>query len=67
MEHGDIGSDVLELQENLLQLGYYKGTPDGRFGDGTMLAVKKFQKDHKLKVDGIVGWNTYNKIQMLLD
>ena len=25
LRHGDIGSDVLELQENLQHLGYYKG------------------------------------------
>ena len=67
LRHGDIGSDVLELQESLQFLGYYDWTPDGRFGNGTMQAVKRFQKEHGLKADGIVGWGTQGKIQMLLD
>lgn len=67
MRHGDIGSDVLELQETLLMLGYYQGMPDGRFGTGTELAVKKFQRDRKIKADGIVGWHTYNLLQTAID
>jgi len=67
MKHGHIGSDVLELQETLMHLGYYKGTPDGRFGTGTMLAVKQFQRDRKIKADGVVGWNTYNLLQASID
>lgn len=34
--------------------------PDGVFGKGTETAVKKYQKDHKLTADGIVGRNTWN-------
>ena len=67
MRHGDIGSDVLELQENLQHLGYYQWNPDGKFGDVTMQAVKKFQRDHGLKADGVVGWGTHNKLLTLLD
>ena len=36
--------------------------PDGKFGDVTMQAVKKFQRDHGLKADGVVGWGTHNKL-----
>jgi len=67
MKHGNIGSDVLELQEMLLQLGYYKGIPDGKFGTGTMLAVKQFQRDHRIRADGVVGWHTYNLLRQALD
>ena len=36
--------------------------PDGLFGPGTETAVKAFQKKKKLKVDGIVGQNTWTKL-----
>ena len=49
------------LQEQLTILGYSVGRYgiDGSFGPDTLKAVKRFQKDHKLKIDGIVGINTY--------
>ena len=35
--------------------------PDGDFGAKTVIATKKFQKDHGLKEDGVVGRQTWNK------
>ena len=35
---------------------------DGHFGASTEKAVKKFQKSKKLKVDGIVGYNTWKAL-----
>lgn len=35
---------------------------DGHFGQSTEKAVKKFQKSKKLKVDGIVGYNTWKAL-----
>ena len=35
---------------------------DGSFGDETEKAIKKFQSDHGLVVDGIVGKNTWSKL-----
>ena len=57
---GDEGSDVKELQENLIALGYSCGPDgaDGDFGNNTDIAVRKFQKDYNLVQDGIVGKNT---------
>ncbi len=45
------------LQERLLQLGYSVGScgVDGSFGNDTLKAVKKFQKDKHIAVDGYVG------------
>lgn len=52
------------LQTRLIQLGYSCGSAgvDGSFGYDTQKAVKQFQKDHKLKVDGIVGVQTYKAL-----
>ena len=50
------------LQEKLRNLGYYMGDIDGKFGDITFKAVKKFQSDHNLSTDGIVGKNTWTAL-----
>lgn len=55
------GTDVLLLQRRLQELGYRMvGTPDGIFGAGTDRAVRAFQTDRRLTVDGIVGQQTWN-------
>jgi peptidoglycan hydrolase-like protein with peptidoglycan-binding domain len=43
-------------------LGYYSGTADGIYGDGTTTAVKNFQKAQGLTVDGITGPKTLAKL-----
>lgn len=60
LSNGCEGSDVKELQNLLLQLGYDLGKwgADGDFGDMTEMAVREFQKKKGLEVDGIVGKNT---------
>ena len=67
--YGSSGTDVKKLQENLIKLGYYCGVAgaDGSFGLGTMNAVKKFQSEHKLTVDGIAGKNTLAEIDALIN
>ncbi len=58
----DEGGDVAILQQRLKDLSYYKGKIDGIYGSKTKIAVKKFQKEHGLKADGIVGPETFDKI-----
>ncbi len=54
---GISGTDVKELQGRLRELGYMdKAT--GTFGEETEAAVKEFQKNNKLTVDGKVGEHT---------
>ncbi len=53
------GYDVYWLQRNLQELGYYQGKLDGKFGSQTEAAVKKLQEASGIKVDGIVGANTF--------
>ena len=60
---GSTGSDVRNVQTKLKQLGFLKGNVDGDFGKATEEAVKKFQKQYGLEVDGKVGANTLAKLQ----
>ena len=53
---------VLVLQDALNVLGYTTYTLDGRFGANTERAVRAFQSNFGLSVDGIVGCNTWKKL-----
>ena len=53
---------VTKLQEKLTALGYYGGPISGNFLGNTRNAVKAFQKQNGLKVDGVVGEETWNAI-----
>lgn len=57
---GAKGQFVKWLQKRLVDKGYSVGQYgiDGSFGNDTNRAVKQFQKDNGLVVDGIVGLNT---------
>lgn len=57
LKNGMSGADVKELQLALIRLGYDCGKwgADGEFGDATEMAVKSFQRDHGLDVDGEAG------------
>ena len=58
LRKGSSGPEVKALQENLKKLGYDPGTIDGVYGTKTVNAVKSFQKDYNLTVDGIAGMAT---------
>jgi peptidoglycan hydrolase-like protein with peptidoglycan-binding domain len=62
LKQGATGEAVRQLQQALTNLGYDPGTVDGRFGDATESAVKAFQQDRGLTVDGIVGDITWLNI-----
>ncbi len=55
---GDTGQRVKDLQTRLKELGYYTGSIDGKYGNGTKKAVKAFQKKMNLTQDGIAGAKT---------
>lgn len=63
--YGDKGADVKAMQASLKALGYFSGKTDGKFGWGTLQAVKAFQKANKLKVDGRAGTQTLTLLQSL--
>lgn len=62
LRKGSKGEYVSELQSNLKVLGYKIKTVDGIFGAETERAVKEFQKDNKLTVDGWAGPRTMDAI-----
>ncbi|WP_182004777.1 peptidoglycan-binding protein [Priestia aryabhattai] len=66
LENGASGSAVKDLQEKLIKLGYELGKVDAQFGKLTDAAVRKFQKDNKLDVDGIAGAKTLAKVEELI-
>ena len=61
---GSVGSEVEWLQDTLTKLGYSTNGVDGYFAEGTDFAVRVFQQNHELDVDGVVGAGTK---QLLLD
>lgn len=63
LKKGSRGADVIYLQQCLVANGYYVGEIDGNFGRKTENAVKAYQSEHGLKVDGIVGAKTWVALQ----
>ena len=61
------GTDVAVLQAILTARGYYTGPLDGLFGDALDAAVRKFQSEHELDPDGVVGPLSWRKILSLED
>lgn len=68
LRKGSTGPEVKFLQKKLLQIGYYLGSygADGDYGDATVTAVRKFQKDNSLAVDGEAGPNTLAAVDKVL-
>lgn len=66
--NGDIGQEVKTMQEGLIKLGYYCGSTgaDGYFGNDTDAALKSFQKDNGLVVDGKYGVQSVAKLALRL-
>ena len=58
LEVGSKGSNVVKVQQRLIQYGYMTGTADGRYGEATRNAVLRFQRKNGLTADGRVGART---------
>ena len=61
LSRGMNGSEVERLQNDLSAKGYQLNV-NGNFDETTENAVKAFQKDNNITVDGIVGAETGPKI-----
>ncbi|NEP91099.1 MAG: peptidoglycan-binding protein [Okeania sp. SIO2C2] len=62
---GSTGEDVEYLQRWLNAAGFGFLVVDGIFGVATEEAVKKFQKYYGLTVDGIVGLQSWAKLELI--
>ena len=56
------GDDVMYVKNKLVELGFLKKATHNLYGNDTYKAVKEFQAKKGLKVDGIVGINTWNAL-----
>jgi len=61
--YGDSGPAVAEVQCLLRRAGISPGGIDGMFGPLTQGAVKAFQKQARLDVDGVVGPHTWKALR----
>ena len=62
---GSKGPEVMELQKGLAKLGYVVGTADGKYGSKTETAIRRFQKERGLRVDGLAGTQTIKELKLL--
>jgi peptidoglycan hydrolase-like protein with peptidoglycan-binding domain len=58
LKKGSKGSGVKAVQTKLIKLGYNTGSADGIYGTLTEKAVRAFQTDAGITVDGVVGPQT---------
>ena len=62
VERGDTGDAVTCVQTALYAAGLYDGDVTGEFDEATDAAVRRFQDELDLYVDGIVGKNTATEL-----
>ncbi len=62
LRRGSTGTAVRYLQQKLFSYLYPVGSIDGIFGANTERAVREFQAEHNLAVDGIVGPATWRAL-----
>lgn len=58
LAYGEKSDVVLASQQRLKELGYLTTTPDGAYGNDTVVAVKQFQSRNDQVVDGYLGPST---------
>ena len=54
--------DIRHIQNQLKSMGFYEGTPDGIYGSQTRKAVKAYQKQNQMPVDGYLSKDLLEKI-----
>lgn len=72
LKNGSTGDGVREMQDVLADLRYdlkgtfSKGRADGIFGPETDKAVRRFQQEQGLSVDGIAGRQTLTRLDEII-
>ena len=67
LQIGDRGADVVVMQQFLNDNDYREGRVDGVFGPLTYGSLIEFQKDQNLEPDGVLGGETLERMQEMLD
>src|SRR5699024_9829162 len=62
IQQGAVGDDVIELQSRLEFVAIYNGKIAGVLGWGTYWALRNFEYEFGMKVDGIAGTATKEKL-----
>ncbi len=62
LRSGDTGARVKMLQERLAELGFFEGKVTTGYYARTTSAVQAFQRHNALKVDGVVGEETWKRL-----
>jgi Putative peptidoglycan binding domain len=60
----DTGSRVSDVQSALAREGYYDGPIDGRLGNATRKALRRYQSDHGLDVTGAINRAVIEALQL---
>src|SRR5699024_3398528 len=63
IQQGAFGDDVIELQARLKHIGFYTGDIDGVFGWRTYWALRNFQYEFGLPIDGMAGAKTKEMLE----
>jgi Putative peptidoglycan binding domain len=67
LRKGMSGPDVLAVQRALRAAGFRTAAATSNYGDGTVLAVRRFQKRHGLEQDGVYGRQTHGRLARRFD
>ncbi|MFP7493772.1 spore cortex-lytic enzyme [Terribacillus saccharophilus] len=62
IQQGATGDDVVELQARLQYAGFYNKKIDGVFGWSTYWALRNFQYEFGMEIDGVAGSEAKNKL-----
>jgi len=61
---GMSGDDIKLMQTRLKKFGYFKDKIDGHFTQNTLIGVTNFQREAGLRVDGVVGSQTWGNLMI---
>jgi murein L,D-transpeptidase YcbB/YkuD len=64
LERGDSGAEVVALRDRLVRMGYLDRSPSMEFDENLLEAVVRFQAEHGLAEDGVVGPGTLAEINV---
>src|SRR5690625_314082 len=67
IQHGAVGDDVIELQARLKHIGFYTGEINGVFDWRTYWALRHFQYEFGMEIDGMAGKKTKEMLEKSTD